>query len=113
MSIPRPNCTFGPQLTQPQRRRVHLVRIDVLVVPDCPNHTIALSHIHDALRAVGLTDAVVVEQVVTDTDEAAALGMHGSPTILIDGSDPFAQAGTPASVSCRLYPNDGKFDGAP
>ena len=85
----------------------------MLVVPDCPNHTIALSRIHDALKAAAVTDAVVVVQVVTDTDEAAAVGMQGSPTILIDGSDPFAQAGTPASMSCRLYRNDGKFDGAP
>lgn len=85
----------------------------MLVVPDCPNHTIALSRIHEALMAAAVTDAVVVEQVVIDTDEAATLGMHGSPTILIDGADPFAQAGTSTSVSCRLYRNDGKFDGAP
>jgi len=40
--------------------------------------------------------------------------MHGSPTILVDGTDPFAQPGQLASVSCRLYrDSDGHVDGAP
>jgi hypothetical protein len=29
--------------------------------------------------------------------------MHGSPTLLVDGSDPFAAPGEPPSLSCRLY----------
>jgi hypothetical protein len=33
--------------------------------------------------------------------------MHGSPTLLVNGSDPFAAPGTPASVSCRLYRDQG------
>jgi hypothetical protein len=32
--------------------------------------------------------------------------MHGSPTLLIDGTDPFAEPGQPPSMSCRLYRND-------
>ena len=107
------NHTLGEFHCGRQHRAFHLVRIDVLVVADRPNHTIAVSRLHDASKAAAVTDAVVVEQVVPDTDEAAAVGMHCSPTILIDGSDPFVQAGTPASMSCRLYRNDGKFDGVP
>jgi hypothetical protein len=29
--------------------------------------------------------------------------MHGSPTLLVNGIDPFAPPGSPASVSCRIY----------
>jgi hypothetical protein len=39
--------------------------------------------------------------------------MHGSPTVLIDGHDPFTAAGVEASVSCRLFPTVSGFDGAP
>ncbi|MEY9936759.1 organomercurial lyase [Streptacidiphilus sp. MAP5-3] len=40
--------------------------------------------------------------------------MHGSPTLLVDGRDPFAAPGTAATVSCRLYRSaDGRVDGAP
>jgi hypothetical protein len=40
--------------------------------------------------------------------------MHGSPTILVDGTDPFAGPGEAASVSCRLYRgSDWRPEGAP
>lgn len=42
------------------------------------------------------------------------LGMTGSPTFLVDGVDPFAVPGAPASVACRLYRRpDGRAEGAP
>lgn len=82
-------------------------------MPDCPNHAIAMSQINEALVAAGLTGAEVAERVITTEVDAHAFGMHGSPTILIDGHDPFAEAGTPTSMSCRLYRSSGGFDGAP
>jgi hypothetical protein len=40
--------------------------------------------------------------------------MHRSPTLLIDGVDPFAAPGRPPSRSCRLYRDaEGHADGAP
>jgi Alkylmercury lyase len=40
--------------------------------------------------------------------------MHGSPTILVDGTDPFAEPGQSPTVSCRLYRDrGGRVDGAP
>ncbi|MEU4272848.1 hypothetical protein [Streptomyces sp. NPDC026092] len=40
--------------------------------------------------------------------------MYGSPTILIDGTDPFAPPGAVPSLSCRLYRNpDGAVSGVP
>jgi hypothetical protein len=58
---------------------VRRVKIDVLSVPDCPNHAIAVSRIIDALRAADVTEAEITERVVTDDADAHALGMHGSP----------------------------------
>ena len=48
-------------------------------------------------------DTVVRRREVADEQEAAAVGMHGSPTLLVDGVDPFAAPGQPPSLSCRLY----------
>ncbi|GAA3803470.1 organomercurial lyase [Streptomyces chiangmaiensis] len=57
-------------------------------------------------------DAELVK--VADQEQAARLGMTGSPTVLINGVDPFAVPGTPPSLSCRLYrESDGRVDGAP
>lgn len=82
------------------------VHLTVLAVAGCPNVKLldqrlmqVLGHRHDI---------TVSRHVVSDEDQAARRGMHGSPTILVDGIDPFAGPGQPASVSCRLY-----RDGAP
>ncbi|MFE2864874.1 alkylmercury lyase family protein [Embleya sp. NPDC059259] len=57
-------------------------------------------------------DVELVE--VRDEAEATRRGMTGSPTVLIDGVDPFAPAGAVPSVSCRLYRDaDGRTEGAP
>ena len=86
--------------------------LKVLAVPDCPN--VALLEQRLAQVVEGRRDVVVSRQVIADQDEAARLGMRGSPTILVDGTDPFAGPGEPASVSCRLYRDgNGQADGAP
>ena len=46
---------------------------------------------------------VVHRREISDERTAAQAGMHGSPTLLIDGVDPFALPGQPPSLSCRLY----------
>jgi hypothetical protein len=51
-------------------------------------------------------DFEVVRQIVTTEDDARRLGMTGSPTILVDGTDLFAGPAQPPSLSCRLYPDE-------
>jgi hypothetical protein len=76
------------------------MRITVLTVPDCPNTPLAAERIAGALDG----RAVPVEVVeVRDEARAAEVGMTGSPTILVDGVDPFAVPGAEPSLSCRLY----------
>jgi hypothetical protein len=88
------------------------MKLEVLHVPDCPN-TAALTERLDAL-IVGRGDVVVEDRVIRDETEAAVRGMAGSPTLLVDGVDPFAVAGQPPSVSCRLYVDEaGTVSGAP
>lgn len=56
---------------------------------------------------------VVERRVVATAEEAAAAGFRGSPTILVDGRDPFAAEEGPVSLSCRLYPTPSGLQGAP
>ena len=86
-------------------------RITVLAVPDCPNAPVVRERIAAALEG----HAVAVEFVeVSDEATAARWHMTGSPTLLLDGVDPFAVPGTRPSLSCRLYRHaDGTTDGAP
>ncbi|MFB7256211.1 alkylmercury lyase [Streptomyces nojiriensis] len=87
------------------------MRITILTVPDCPNAPVVRDRLTAALdgREVGIE---LVE--VSGEGDAARWGMTGSPTVLIDGTDPFAISGAPPSVSCRLYRDaEGRADGAP
>lgn len=65
-----------------------------------------------ALSRIGAA-AVVRECEVRSEDEAIRLGLRGSPTVLVDGRDPFASDGVGASLSCRLYDNGDGLDGSP
>jgi len=94
------------------RREGDGVEIRLLHVPDCPSMALLTERL-GALLA-GRPDAEIESLEVDDEDRAAALGMTGSPTILIDGVDPFVEPGRTPSVSCRLYQDeDGRLSGVP
>ena len=65
------------------------------------------------LREVLGPDAVVGYRRVESHAEAVALGFRGSPTVLIDGVDPFAEAAAPAGLACRIYRTDQGPEDAP
>ena len=73
------------------------MRLEILQVPDCPG-----ADLLDA-RLAELGHPKVIRRVVTSQADAKRLGLTGSPTLLVDGADPFARPGQPPSVSCRLY----------
>lgn len=86
------------------------MQIDILHVAECPNLPVARSRVREALHQAGVTAAVRELEVAT-SEQAHHVGMHGSPTILLEGRDPFD--GAEASLGCRLYRNGGIVDGAP
>lgn len=87
------------------------MRVEVLHVADCPNTAAITGRL--ATLIAGRRDVTIAHRVIHDEAEAVARGMTGSPTLLVDGSDPFA-AGQPASLSCRLYTDEsGTVSGAP
>jgi hypothetical protein len=88
------------------------MELTVLAVPGCPNVEVMAKRL--GIAAAGLPDVTVVRRVVRDERQAAALGMRGSPTLLIDGADPFAAVSQPTGLGCRLFPHaDGSLRGAP
>jgi hypothetical protein len=88
------------------------MKLMVLTVPDCPNGPLLEERLAAVLAERG--QVPVTRRVISDEAEAARWGMRGSPTLLVDGVDPFADSSTPASVSCRMYrAPDGRLEGAP
>ncbi|MER5626740.1 thioredoxin family protein [Streptosporangium sp. NPDC002544] len=89
-----------------------MMELTVLVVPDCPNASVLDERLAEVLADRRWVS--VMRRVIDDDEQAARWGMRGSPTLLIDGVDPFADPGVPVSVSCRMYRDeDGRLEGAP
>jgi len=80
------------------------MKIEVLYVPNCPNHAVALERLREILSAEGLQEHVS-EVLVNDVATAESLKFLGSPTIRVDGHDVEPQSKQTASfgLMCRLY----------
>ena len=84
----------------------------LLTVPDCPHAAVFEARLAAALA--GRPDAVARHREVADEREASQAGMCGSPTLLINGADPFAVPGQVPGLACRLYRDaTGRLAGAP
>ena len=82
-------------------------------VEGCPNLPVIGQRLALALTSVGRPDVEVRLRAVHTAQEAGELGFTGSPTILIDGCDPFPQHHAVAALSCRLYTTARGTSGSP
>ena len=88
------------------------MRLTILHVPDCPGVALLEERLRGLLA--GRRDIRLARELVTTEEEAARAAMAGSPTLLVDGCDPFAAPERSATLSCRLYPDEtGRLDRAP
>lgn len=76
--------------------------IEILSIPDCPNHQPTVERVK-ALLAAGAIFADVREVLVSNESDAKALRFIGSPSVRVNGKDiePLAFART--GLSCRIY----------
>lgn len=88
------------------------MRIELLYFEGCPNWTVADERLSEALRTVG-RDATVERRRVETTEEAEELRFLGSPTILVDGTDPFASGTEQVGLACRIYATPAGLSGSP
>jgi hypothetical protein len=80
------------------------MKIEVLYVPNCPNHSVAVERLREILSAESF-QAHVDEILVRDAAMAQALRFPGSPTIRVNGHDVVPQDEQTKSfgLMCRLY----------
>ena len=79
----------------------------------CPSWRVTEERLREALAAVGRPDTEIEQVKVSTPEEAEAVQFHGSPTVLVDGRDPFADADTPVGLACRLYRTEQGLAGSP
>lgn len=88
------------------------IKIELLVVPDCPNEADAAELITTAAADTGV-QATVTRIVIATLGQARERGFVGSPTILLNGADPFAQPDAAVALACRLYSTPDGARGVP
>ena len=79
----------------------------------CPNWAIARDRLIEAMAEVGLDPAAIEFERVETDEEARRLEFRGSPTVLVDGTDPFAPSDAPVGLSCRMYHTEADLEGSP
>ena len=87
------------------------MRLSLLYFEGCPHWTQADDLLHEV---AGQLDDVDVDRRIVDTPEAAERErFRGSPTVLIEGTDPFADSDSPVGLSCRIYATPDGPSGTP
>ncbi len=77
-------------------------RIELLWWDGCPSVERALADLQLAAREAGIDPSTIALREVVSDAQAEREGFAGSPTILINGHDPFP-ADSGIGLSCRVY----------
>ncbi|WP_137121308.1 thioredoxin family protein [Segeticoccus rhizosphaerae] len=85
--------------------------ITLLYFDGCPNWKLADQRVTQI--AAGRADITVTRRLVDTVEEAERVGFHGSPSILVNGVDPFAQGDPGVGLACRVYATPDGPAGAP
>lgn len=85
--------------------------IALLYFDDCPNWKIADKRL-TAITAER-PDLTLSRHLVDTLEEAERVGFHGSPSIVVDGVDVFAEPDAGVGLSCRVYRTPDGPAGAP
>ena len=85
--------------------------ITLLYFEDCPNWKVA----DERLTAIAAErdDITMTRHLVDTPAEAERTRFHGSPSIQVDGLDPFAEPGSGVGLTCRRYLTPDGYQGAP
>ncbi|MEO3853990.1 thioredoxin family protein [Acrocarpospora sp. B8E8] len=91
------------------------MELTVVAVPDCPNSPVLEERLAQALAETGAAArASITHRTVSDAEQAERWQMRGSPTLPVDGRDPFAGPAVPTGLACRMYRDEkGRLEGAP
>ena len=77
----------------------------------CPNWEVLDQRLAEVVN--DRSDVRVIRQLVETPEDAVRLGFHGSPTVLVDGIDPFADERTHVGLACRMFRTPAGIAGSP
>ena len=88
------------------------MEVELLYSEDCPNWRVTEQRLEEAGAVVG-ADVRISRVSVATPAEAERRSFRGSPTVLVDGVDPFSASSDPIGLSCRVFRTPDGLQGAP
>ena len=88
------------------------VDVTIQYVEGCPHWKPTYSAVAGILEETGVS-AVLRTQRVDSLEDAMEYEFRGSPTVLIDGEDPFLDPQAPVALGCRFYSTPEGSSGVP
>ncbi|MGH8776639.1 MAG: thioredoxin family protein [Jiangellaceae bacterium] len=76
----------------------------------CPHWRIADERLRELSAEFGFR---ITYREAVSPEDAEALSFHGSPSVLVDGRDPFSHGNQPVGLACRVYQTPDGPAGAP
>lgn len=87
-----------------------MTNVTLLYFDGCPNWQVA----DERLRRLQDEADFTLDYATVDTPhQAQRLGFRGSPTLLIEGKDPFATGAELSGLACRFYDTPDGLQGSP
>jgi hypothetical protein len=86
------------------------VNVELFYFEGCPNWRTAEERLTALQPGLGFN---LTRRLVSTPEDAERLGFRGSPTILVDGIDPFASGLEPIAFACRIYETPAGPAGSP
>lgn len=87
------------------------IQIVLQYFDDCPNWKTTADRL-SRLVDEGMP-ADIEYQYIDSLETAMATGFRGSPTVLIEGVDPFGDDDPPVGLACRVYRTENGHSGSP
>jgi hypothetical protein len=89
------------------------VQVTIQYFDGDPNWPTARDRVRDVLDGEGHAGVDIELQRIGSSAEAHEFRFRGSPTILLDGVDPFDSEESGYGLMCRVYRTEDGMDGAP
>lgn len=89
------------------------VRIALQYFDGCPGWRTTYDRLVDGLRLEGMESVVPTLVKVETVNDAERLQFVGSPTIVVNGRDPFAADEAEVGLTCRVYRTPDGLAGSP
>ena len=89
------------------------MKVTIQYFDGCPHWKLADERLRRVLEGMSAGDVTLDYELIDSPETAERVGFHGSPTILIDGRDPFVTGIEQVGMSCRVFRTEDGIQGAP